>query len=315
MLRPLATAAPLLLLAALACTPVAPPATTPTPAATSGASAAAFVVHDVRGGRTATLDAIVDAARDADVVFLGEQHDDDVAHDVQHRILDGLRERGARTVLAMEMFERDAQPLLDAYLAGRAPEQALLDGGRPWPNYAPHYRPLVELARAAGWPVVASNVPRPIASAVSRAGLAALDTLPPAQRAHAAGDVRCPDDAYRRKFVALMGGGPHGAGHGASGDAAAAGLERYYQAQCLKDETMAESIVAALAAGPHRPVVHVNGSFHSDAGLGVPARVRRRLPNARLLVVSLVRVPDPATANVAEHASLGDFVVLTRAVR
>lgn len=309
MLRAPATALALLALLA-ACAPAARPAATPAPAA--AVSEAGFRVVDTRTGRAATLDALVDAARGADVVFLGELHDDSVAHDVQRRVLEGLRQRGASAVLAMEMFERDVQPQLDAYLAGRIPEAELLSGGRPWPNYATDYRPLVELARAAGWPVVAANVPRPIAQAVSGGGLAALDTLPPARRAHAARDIQCPDDGYRRKFVALMGGGM---GHGAGADTAAAArrLEQYYLAQCLKDETMAEAVVAALAAGPARPVVHVNGSFHSDEGFGVPARVRRRLPTARVLVVSLVRVPDPATATAAEYAGRGDYVVLTRA--
>ena len=39
------------------------------------------------------------------------------------------------------------------------------------------------LARARGWPVAASNVPRPLASLVGRGGLAALDTLEAARRA------------------------------------------------------------------------------------------------------------------------------------
>jgi len=296
------TAAPLLLLAAAACAPAARPGAAPTPMPSGNVSAshAAFVVHDVRGGRVATLDAIVEAAREADVVFLGELHDDDVAHAVQRQVLEGLRQRGARAVLAMEMFERDVQPLLDAYLAGRASEAEFLAGARPWPNYATDYRPLVELARARGWPVVASNAPRPLASLVSRGGLRALDTLAAASRAHVAAELRCPDDAYRTKFVALMG---DMAGHGGAPADGAAMAQRFYEAQCVKDETMAESVAAALAPGT--TVVHVNGSFHSDEGLGAVERLRRRRPDARLLVIS---VAPPG----AEARSLGDYVIRGR---
>jgi uncharacterized iron-regulated protein len=69
-------------------------------------------------------------------------------------------------------------------------------------------------------------------------------------------------------------------------------LERYYLAQCVKDETMAESIARARGGVRPRLVVHVNGAFHSDFGLGVVERVRRRLPTARVVVVTILPVRD-----------------------
>ena len=72
--------------------------------------------------------------------------------------------------------------------------------------------------------------------------------------------------------------------------------ERFYFAQCLKDETMAESIARAHAsggAGGRRPlVVHFNGSFHSDYGLGTAERAKRRMPGKRIVVLSLLPVKD-----------------------
>ena len=275
-----------------ACAP-ASPSVTPAPAP------APLAVTDARAGAAVAPAAMHDAIARADVVFVGERHDDPVAHRAELQVLEELARRGRPVVLALEMFERDVQPLLDAYLAGRATEAELLAGARPWPNYAGDYRPLVELARARGWRVVASNAPRPLASLVSRGGLRALDTLAAGRRAHVAADLRCPDDAYRAKFVALMG---DMAGHGAPGDGAAM-AQRFYEAQCVKDETMAESVAAALAPGT--TVVHVNGSFHSDEGLGAVERLRRRRPDARVLVVSV------APAGTAA-GSLGDYVIRGR---
>ena len=122
----------------------------------------------------------------ADVVFVGEQHDDPETHFAEFALLEGIGRQRHRVVLSLEMFERDVQPMLDDYLAGRMSEADFLAKSRPWDRYATDYRALVMLARARGWPVIASNVPRPIASAVSRKGLAALDTLPPTSRAWAA---------------------------------------------------------------------------------------------------------------------------------
>ena len=305
-------AAALLLLAA--CVSATPAATSVTPAPSSDTpAAAALAVVDTRLGRAVAPSAMHDAIAGADVVFVGERHDDPVAHRTELAVLEELGRRGRRVVLALEMFERDVQPLLDAYLAGRATEAELLAGARPWPNYAADYRPLVELARARGWPVVASNAPRPLASLVARGGLAALDTLPAATRRAVAAELRCPEDAYRAKFVALMGGAAsHGAPPAAPTSAAAAdsaraaaaaSLQRFYEAQCVKDETMAESVAAVVAPGV--TVVHVNGSFHSDEGLGTVDRLRRRRPEARVLVVSVA-------PRGADAARLGDYVVTGR---
>jgi uncharacterized iron-regulated protein len=203
-------------------------------------------------------------------------------------ILEGIARRRDSVVLALEMFERDVQPLLDRYLAGSIGEDSLLAGGRPWKNYATDYRPLVELARERRWPVIASNVPRPLASMVAQAGLAGLDTLPTDRRAAAARDLDCPEDDYYGKFVSAM---DDLSGHGPGpGEGAEVRMARMYQSQCLKDETMGES--AAGVWRPGRLVVHVNGAFHTDFGMGTAARVRRRLARPRLIVVTAVPVAD-----------------------
>ena len=122
-------------------------------------------------------------------------------HRLEAAILDGLRRRGVPVVLSLEMFERDVQPAVNAYLAGKTTEEEFLKTSRPWPRYATDYRALVEMAKAQRWPVIASNVPRRYASDVAKTGRAALDALPAADRALAAQDLVCPKDAYFERFA------------------------------------------------------------------------------------------------------------------
>ena len=71
--------------------------------------------------------------------------------------------------------------------------------------------------------------------------------------------------------------------------------ERFYFAQCLKDETMASQSPGRMrAAWPAAGglVVHFNGSFHSDYGLGTAERAKRRMPGKRIVVLSLLPVKD-----------------------
>ena len=282
--------------------------------ATAGpAPSQGYVPHRVwRSGEGATFrdfESMVAALARADIVFLGEMHDDPGTHALQRAVLEGLARRRDRVVLSLEMFERDVQPALDAYLAGERDEAAFLADARPWPNYGTDYRPLVTFAMTQGWPVVAANVPRRLAQVVSRGGLGALDTIPIADLAFIARERSCPRDAYWDRFRAAMG---DMGGHGAGGDAGTM-IERFYGAQCIKDETMAESNVRAHeAAGRGSLVVHVNGAFHSDYRLGTAARVRRRLGDGvRMAVVRFVPSDDLDAVDGASLDDPGDWIVFT----
>jgi uncharacterized iron-regulated protein len=266
---------------------------------------------DSRAGRWVAWGAMADSLARHDVVVVGEQHDDPATHRAEAALLDAVGRRRGRVMVSLEMFERDVQPLLDDYGVGRVPEADFLARSRPWPNYASDYRPLVEHARARRWPVVAANVPRPLASAVARGGMAALDTFPH-HRLFAAERHCAPEGEYYRRFGEAMGGmGGHGAGTDSA--AARATLGRFYEAQCLKDETMAESIVRARDTWRGWMVVHYTGAFHSDQRLGTVERLARRMPDARIAVVSIAPVPDPTSVNAAEFADRGDYVVFVPA--
>jgi uncharacterized iron-regulated protein len=250
-----------------------------------------------------------DLAR-ADVVLIGEQHDDGNTHRLERAVLEGLARRRVAVTLSLEMFERDVQASLDTYVSGSTAEEDFLKSTRPWPRYATDYRPLVEFAKSQHWPVVAANVPRRIASDVAKAGRPAVDTLSSEDRRLAASDLQCPHDAYFDRFAELMGGHPSGSSS-AAGDGP---TERYYWAQCVKDETMAESIAAAFARQQGRPgvVVHITGSFHSDYGDGTGDRVRRRLQGRRLAIVSIVPVEDiDVVAPDDDDLKRADYLVYT----
>lgn len=243
----------------------------------------------------------------ADVLFFGEQHDDAETHRAEAELLEAIARTGRPVILSLEMFERDVQPSLDDYLANRISERDFLARSRPWPAYATDYRRLVELAKQHGWRVIAANVPRPIASAVGRKGLAALDTLTPAERSRSARENACPRDDYHLRFMDSM------QSHAGGDSLPTATAERFYLAQCIKDETMAESIVTArLAATREALVVHYTGAFHSDFSQGTVARVKRRQPGWNVVVVSAVPVADPLMAPIVYQSAKADFVIFTR---
>ena len=267
-----------------------------------------LTITDTHTDKAISENVLLDRLGQADVVFLGERHTDPATHALELAILEGLHKRaGARLALGMEMWERDVQPALDAYLYGRTDEAAFLKTARPWSNYQRDYRPLVEYAKAHGIPVLASNVPQPIASAVGKRGLDALADAPPSQ---AAAPVQVPHDGAWLRFKAVM--ESMGSAHGAAAMDAAT-VARFYEAQVVRDETMAESITRRLEAAPNGLVLHLNGQFHSDYGEGIPRRVLWRRPLTKIVIVSVVPVADVKKAPPPVDKELADYIVLVPA--
>jgi len=169
-------------------------------------------------GDPASLDDILAAMDDADAVLVGETHTDPVGHWVEAELFRRAVERfhvggppgsgpGALrpVALSMEMFERDVQYILDEYLNDLITESQFLASARPWEHYEEDYRPMVELAKERGLPVIAANAPRRYVNRVSRLGREALRDLPPRARSFLPPlPYPQPTDPYREEWTDLM---------------------------------------------------------------------------------------------------------------
>ncbi len=281
-------------------------------------------------GKEARIEDILEAMTTADVVFIGEQHDDAPTHAIEVELLQRAFMRFARgdektrrqVVLALEMFERDVQIVVDEYLAGLISERHFIASSRPWKNYEADYRPLVEFARAHSIPVVASNAPARYVSRVSQNGPASLSELssnakswlPPLPIAAASQIYASKFNDFLRRESARVPAqqqpgatvNPHTAPSSAHGGAALHLLD----AQNLRDASMGHAIAEQLSRRSGSLVLHVNGNFHSQARLGAPEHLKRYSEKARVLVITTL---PAATFDAANMTKLGDFVVLTGA--
>jgi len=262
----------------------------------------AVAVRDGRTGQPLGFGQLLDALATADVVFLGETHIDETTHRVELGVYEGIADRRAgKVVLSLEMFERDVQATLDAYLAGDTTEQEFLSASRPWSNYATAYRPLIELAKARGLPVVAANFPRTLRKKVA-AGKAGLDELSAAQRKELPRRFLPETPAYWRRVDNAI------RGHIGMMPVDRSDPDRLYSTQSLWDNAMGEACADALDAHPKSCVVHVNGGFHTAYWDGTARQLRLRKPDARILTVSIQPVADPGVAT-PKGAPIADYVV------
>lgn len=272
------------------------------PGAVCGA-AEVTVVETVSGRLLTIEEAAEDLAGRSDVVVFNEFHDQPLLHELEARVWQELyRQKPESVALSMEMFERDVQPVLDAYLADEITEPEFLSHSRPWPHYAADYRPLVEFAKDHRLGVVAANIPRPLAAAYAKTGM-----LPEDGKAYLPRRTYAPEGDYKKRFFAVM------AGMEAQGMKVPP--ERYqamYQAQCLKDDTMAESIADYLHAHPGRLLYHVQGEFHGAYRLGMVEKLQALLPEGKIAVLTPVyREPDrDDAAMLRQYAGSGDYLLI-----
>ncbi len=289
----------------------------------------------------------MDAVAGADVIIVGEEHDDAVGHRVELAIVADVLDRWPGSALSMEMFDRTEQAVVDDYLADfidlesfqeRTASTRWLKISRQyaegeinrrtfderisrlgWPDWENNYQPIVDAAKSAGAPIVAANTPWLVYMSVARRdGFERLDDVTDAQQALFEVPQEMPMDRYREGFWEAIAGRAEGepdqsdddgdedaVAHPGLTDEAILGM---FRGQLVMDATMAASIAEASQAGAAK-VVHLVGHFHCDFEGGLVRELRRRLPDARILVITVLAVDDPSLRD--EDVDRADFMVYT----
>ena len=245
-------------------------------------------------GLEADLDAsarlVAARARKAEVVYLGELHDNPQHHAIQTRILEALLAAGGRPAIAFEMIPEARQATLEAAVRSDAGavevDRQLAWSERGWPDFA-MYWPLFELARKHGLPVVATDLDPGVNRRIGRDGLGAAGVDPARLRSV------LPDDPARDQAIARRIRAAHC--DRISESRAMRMLESWY----ARNVVIARRVSGALGEAPQ--VVVIIGRGHQSPG-AVPEQLDALRPGTRQLVVGLFegRADGPAetTADV-----------------
>ncbi len=235
-----------------------------------------FIAKD---GARLTLAQVLEQARDADYVLIGESHKSACDHAVEQELLRALALGPNPPALGLEMVADDRQGVLDAFNAGRIGVDDLeqrLDWGERWGYTFELYRGLFQVARQHHLPVVGLNAPPQIVRKVSREG---LDALTDDERgmipAHI---IRQPaeQEGFLKEVMFR---------HEGRDATDPAQVERFFLVQSLWDTQMATRAHWARTTWK-RPVVVVAGSGHVDFGWGVAQRLNTLDYGAKVLAVT-----------------------------
>jgi uncharacterized iron-regulated protein len=272
---------------------------------------------------------------EADVIVVGEQHNNAAGHELERRMTKELLEKYPDASVAMEMFERHEQTFVDLYFAGKIQAKTLATitdsanwggGKNAWEHW---YQPIVDCVKeyhTQGAYLKAANCPRPFVKLARLEGFeifseldnstTQLVTLPEP-------DVN--DTAYRERFVKLMKPEEIPANVASEKKAksskkampskkamspmAAASLDpdAYFRAQQTWDASMAASVLEV--AQDHPKVILFVGEFHMAYDGGLLRRLSYRYPDLKIASVSMLK--KKATKLEPEDLGRAQFVIYT----
>ncbi len=223
----------------------------------------------------------------ADLVLLGEVHDNPDHHILQARLVRTIVASEHRPALALEMLTSDLQAGVDAARTRtpREPEnlaEVWKQGG--WPDFD-LYRPVLAAGLEVGLPIVAANLPRAEVRALVTRG---IDSADPALRRRLEAGPALPPEAIAELRAEMK--------EAHCGELPDAMLDPLILAQRARDATMSERLAEASR---DRGGILITGKGHARAR-DVPAWLAIDAPGRKVVSVAFVEV-DPAEKAPADY--------------
>ena len=245
-------------------------------------------------GAVLTEAELVAALRQAQIVVLGEVHDNPVHHARQARLVQQLQPKG----IAFEMVPGASEEGIQVFLAqGGAPGDigpAIGWDRMGWPDWD-IYAPVFEAAPGAyvaGGGVARSDLRAAIKGGAANAYGDGADDLGLDQPLDAATRIEIEDEMIAAHCNKLP-------------RKAAVGM---VEAQRLRDARFAAATQRALAEGGGGQAVLITGNGHARTDRGVPAYLRLAAPRLTVLSVGMIELKPGADAAAAAHGLPFDYV-------
>lgn len=257
----------------------------------------AYRLFDKNGAETSYARMIADFST-ADVVFVGEYHNNPISHWMEYEIGRSLSEKkNGKIILGAEMFEADQQLPLTEYVNGIISTSRFEADTRLWDNYKTDYSPLVEFARENKIPFIATNIPRRYADVVNKlGGETILNGLPDEARRYIAPlPIPLKPDSTMIEEWARLGMHPD-----------SSTLLAMAKSQAVKDATMAHFI--ARHAGKGKLFIHFNGNFHSDNSDGIIYFLKKYNPALKVKTLSTAQQKNISSLE-HDYAGKADYIL------
>jgi uncharacterized iron-regulated protein len=217
-------------------------------------------------------DAFWKSVLSADVVYVGETHNDAADHQYELELIRGLLRRKVQFAIGWEMFDETQQSAIDAWSSHSISLNEMLtrtDFQRRWGIYSRAYQQILKLAGDAGVQNLALNASPELVHKVAEG-----QPLTKEERAAMPAGFKTSEKAYSY-FLSMMGSHP---------GVNEVNKRRFFAAQNVWDQTMATRILQFKLHNPTITLVVIAGRGHVSGAFGIPSYVRQKA-NLRQLIL------------------------------
>lgn len=221
----------------------------------------------------------------ADLILLGEKHDNPDHHALQTWVLRQVIQASRRPGVVFEMMSEDQQSVVERH-EQQQPRDATLLGkalaweSSGWPTWI-QYQPLADLAVGHGLPIIAGNLSLELTKNIQRFAFLAI---PGTRRERLGLNTPMTEDLFTTMQRDMK--PTH------CEEPSALQLLRMVLVQHARDAVMAEHLTRTLSRPDTDGAVLIAGSWHTRTDYGVPAHVQRMAPDATVHSLAFIEVDD-----------------------
>jgi uncharacterized iron-regulated protein len=212
------------------------------------------------------------AVKQADVIYVGETHNDPAHHEYQIKLIRGMLARKLRFAVGWEMFDWTQQALLDDWHRRRISLDELLrrtgfQGS--WGVYSPAYTEILKITEQGRIRDLALNAPPELPRKIAHG-----ENLTREEQQMMPEGFVATEGAYQN-FASMIGGHPGMQKND---------FQRFFDAQEVWDQTMAARILEFTKRHPRVRLVVLTGRGHLLGGYGIPFYVRQKSNVSQLIL-------------------------------
>ncbi len=247
-------------------------------------------IYRIKDGKTASFEEMIEDIKSSQVVFIGEQHGNPAHHKTQLDVIQALTGNGRPLAIGLEMFKKENQHELDAWVSGEIKEKDFIpvfleNWGFGWKLY----RDIFIYAREKRVPLIGLNVPQEITRKVGSEGFKSLTDeelakLPPG--------ITCElDQQYMDHLVEIF-------QYKGNTDRS---FYFFCEAQVLWDQSMAWYLAEYIKGNPGRKVIVLAGAIHAWK-YGIPKQIQKYTSHKmKVIVPDLPVEPESVNENDADY--------------
>jgi uncharacterized iron-regulated protein len=200
------------------------------------------------------------------VIYIGERHSDKNHHDIQLKVIKSLYEKNPALCVGLEMFDRTYQNVLDQWVAGQLDETEFLKKTHWYSNWRFNfdlYRDILLFIKENHITLIGLNIPFHIPPKIAVGG---LKNLLDDDKRYLPKTINTDIESHRLYVKKIFGD------HKIRGRD---NFDTFYEAQCVWEDIMAETISSHLCDGP---IVVLAGNGHIIYKFGIPDRAFQLKP-------------------------------------